>query len=124
MGWPRPLKALRSRTARLAGLGLAAVALMLVVGYLLLPLAVQVLVNALDVTMSVGIRLAAPGSSADASTVLMTIGRAALGALTSTWALVILGGLVLVGAIALYGLQRLLGVEPGDSRQEEEEPSR
>jgi hypothetical protein len=122
MGWPPPLKAPGSRTARLAGLGVAAVVLVAAGGYLLLPLAVRLFVRALDLTLSVGLWLASSASSgADAATILATIGRAALGALTSTWALVVLAAFVLVGAAALYGLQRLLGVEPPE---EEEESSR
>ena len=112
------MSALQRRVVRGAGLVLIAVVLMLAAGYLLLPLAVRMAIGGLDLAMSGTIWLVASANAgASATTILMTIGRAALRVFTSTRAVAILSGLVLLGAAALYGLQRLLGLE-----EEEESP--
>jgi hypothetical protein len=102
----------RSRGARLAALALVAGVLAMATAYLALPLAIRGLITALDLLMRFGIWLASLGrSDQDVSTILWTVARAAIRALTSPEALVVLAGLVLVGGAALYGLQRLLGLE-------------
>jgi hypothetical protein len=104
----------------MAGLLLAASAAMLAAAYLLFPLAVRVLIAALDLLMRGGVWLAAASASgADVSTIVLAITGAGLRALTSTRALVAVAGLAVVGGAALYGLQQLLGRE-----EEEEESSR
>lgn len=81
-------------------------------GYALLPLAVQGLVSAIDLTLNAGVWLATlAAAGAGQSAILMAIGREAFGAFASPRALAIIGALVLLCAAALYGLQRLLGFE-------------
>lgn len=106
------MRALQSRALRLVGLVLVALALVFAAGYLLLPVAVRMVISALDLAMSGGVWLiASAASGASTRTILLMIGRAAFLSLTSARALAILSGLVLVGAAALYVLQRLLGLE-------------
>ena len=89
-----------------------AVVFIIAAGYALLPLAVQGLVNAIDLTLSAGVWLATlAAGGADRSAIVMAIGRDAFSAFASPRALAIIGALVLLSAAALYGLQRLLGVE-------------
>lgn len=110
------MRALQSRAVRLVGFALAALALMFAAGYLLLPVAVRMVISALDMAMSGGISIVASADSgASADAILLEIGRTALLALMSPRALAILSGLVLLGAAALYGLQRLLGLEEEES---------
>ena len=112
MGWPRPLTALLTRRTRLAGLWLAALASVVVAGYLLLPLAVQALIAAIDLTLGVGVWIAGmAGSGADPSTIALAVGRELLQTVTSTKALVLGASLVLLSAAALLGLQRVLGLD-------------
>ena len=111
-GWQRPLRALRSRTARLAGLSLVGVVFTVAAAYVLMPLVVQGLIGAIDAGVSAGIWVATlAGGGADRSTILMAIGRQAFKAFASTRALAIIGALVLLSAAAIYGLQRLLGID-------------
>ena len=112
MGGPRPVRGLRSRTARLAGLSLVGVVFTVAGAYVLMPLAVQGLVGAIDAGVNAGIWLATlAGGGADRSTILMAIGREAFTAFASPRALAIIGVLVLLSAAAIYGLQRLLGLD-------------
>ena len=112
MGEPRPLRALRSRTARLAGLSLVGLVFTVAGAYVLMPLVVQGLVGAVDAGVNAGLWLATlAGGGADRSTILMAIGREAFKAFASPRALAMIGGLVLLGAAAIYGLQRLLGLD-------------
>jgi hypothetical protein len=81
-------------------------------GYALLPLAVQGLVSAIDLTLSAGLWLATLAAAGpDRSAILMAIGREAFSAFASSRTLAIIGALVFLSAAALYGLQRLLGFE-------------
>ena len=106
--------------SRRAGLALVAAVLSVAVSFLLLPLAVQGLLRALDLALTGCIWLTTSlGSDADAWTILTAVGRAAADGLITTRSLEVVGALVLVSALALYGLQRLLGKELGN----EEEPS-
>ena len=59
MGGSRPVRALRSRAARLAGLSLVGVVFTVAGAYLLMPLAVQGLVSAIDAGVNAGIWLGA-----------------------------------------------------------------
>jgi hypothetical protein len=123
MGWVRPVNALRNRAVRVAGTVLATVTTVVGVGYALLPLAIRLLISALDLTMRAGVSLAASvGDGADLSTIALTVGKAALGALVSTRALAAFAALMLVSAAALYGLQRLLGLD--EETEQEGESSR
>jgi hypothetical protein len=80
--------------------------------YALLPLAVQGLVTAIDLTLSAGVWLATlADAGTDRSAIVMAIGREAFSVFASPRALAIIGALVLLSAAALYGLQRLLGFE-------------
>lgn len=107
-----------SSRARRAGLALVAAVLSVAAAFLLLPLAVQGLLRALDLALTGCIWLTTSlGSDADAWTILTTVGRAAAGALITTRSLAVVGALVLVSAIALYGLQRLLGKELGNEEE-------
>jgi hypothetical protein len=111
-GWQRPLRAFRSRTARLAGLSLVGVVFTVAAAYVLMPLIVQGFVAAVDAGVGAGIWLATlAGGGADRSTILMAIGREAFTAFASPRALAIIGALVLLGAAAIYGLQQLLGLD-------------
>jgi hypothetical protein len=117
MGWQRPLKGPFTRAARLTGLVIATVTLILAAAFLLLPLAVRVFVRGLELAVNGCIWLAASLSAgADAWTILKVVGRAAGSALVSPRAFATLGALVLVGALALYGLQRLFDSEEESSR--------
>jgi hypothetical protein len=112
MGWPRPFRALQSRSARLTGASLVVVVLLIAAGYALLPFAVEWFTAAIDLTLRAGFGLATlAGGDADRSTMLVAIGREAFRALASTRALAIIAALVLLSAVALYGLQRMLGLE-------------
>jgi len=109
---------------RRAGLALVAVTLSVAAAFLLLPLAVQGLLRALDLALTGCIWLTTSlGNDADAWAVLTAVGRAAAGALITTRALALVGALVLLSALALYGLQRLLGRELGRELGNEEESS-
>ena len=112
MGSSQPVTSPRRRTARFAAYLVLALVAGAAAALLLLPLAVQGFVRALDLTLNACVWLAASLSSgADGWTLLGTVGRAAGSALLTTRALTVLGGLILVGALALYGLARLLGSE-------------
>jgi hypothetical protein len=109
MGWPRPF---RSRSTRLAGISVVAVALVIAAGYGLLPIAIEGLTAAIDLTLSAGVWIATmAGSGADWSTILIAIGREVFRAFASARVVGIIAALVLVSAAALYGLQRVLGLE-------------
>jgi hypothetical protein len=83
---------------------------------LLLPLAVQGLLQVLDLVLTGCIWLTTSlGSDADAWTILTAVGREAARALMTTRVLAVVGALVLVSALALYGLQRLLGTQEESS---------
>jgi hypothetical protein len=117
MGWQRPPRGPFARAARLAGLAVTTLTLILAAGLLLLPLAARVLVRGLELAVNGCIWLAASLSAgADAWTILKTVGRAAGSALVSPRAFAAFGALVLVGALALYGLQRLFDSEEESSR--------
>ena len=58
MGWSRPYRALQGRSARLAGISLVAVVLVIAGGYALLPLAIEGLTSAVDLTLQAGLWLA------------------------------------------------------------------
>ena len=110
MGW-------RRHRWRLALGCLVATTTMGVAVYLLLPVAVQELVELLGLLLNAAVWLAsALSSGADAWTIAGTVGRAVGNAFTSTEALAVMAVLVLVGALALYGLQRLLGFEEESSQ--------
>jgi hypothetical protein len=112
MGWSRPLRAFRSRSARLAGVSVVAVILLIAAGYALLPVAIDGLTSAIDLMLRAGFWIATlAGGGANRSTILIAIGREAFRVLASTRALAIIAALVLLGAGALYGLQRVLGLE-------------
>jgi hypothetical protein len=117
MGSQPPLKGPFTRAARLAGLAIATVTLILAAAFLLLPLAVRVFVRGLELAVNGCVWLAASLSTgADAWTILKAVGRAAGSALVSPQAFATVGALVLVGALALYGLQRLFDSEEESSR--------
>ena len=105
------------RSARLAGIVIASVALAAAAVWFLLPLGVRAFVGGLVLVVDGCVWFAASVSAgADAWTILKAIGRTAGTALTSTQTFMIVGGLVLAGALALFGLQRLLGTEEESSR--------
>lgn len=109
MGWPRLF---RSRSARVAGISIATVALVVAAAYSLLPLAVEGFTTAIDVTITAGVSLATlVGGGADLTTILITIAREGFRALASPRALGVIAALVLLSAGALYGLQRVLALE-------------
>src|ERR1700681_5065746 len=117
MGWQRPMKGPFARAARLAGLAVVTVTLILAAAFLLLPLAIRVFVRGLELAVNGCIWLAASLSAgADAWTILKVVGRAAAGAIVSPRTFATLGVLVLVGALALYGLPRLVHAEEEPSR--------
>jgi hypothetical protein len=103
MGW---------RPARLAGVALVAVALVIAVGYGVLPLAIDAAGGAIDLTLNAGLWIATQaGSGADLSTILTAIVREAFRSLASSRVLGVIAALVLLSAGALYGLQRVLGLD-------------
>ena len=105
------------RLARLAGVAILSVALVVTAAWLLLPLAVRGLVRGIALVVDACVWFAASISAgADAWTILKAVGRAAGTALVSPQAFAVVGGLVLLGALALVGLQRLLGSEEESSR--------
>src|ERR1700738_2722049 len=109
MGWQRPLKGPFTRAARLTGLAIAAVPLILAAAFLLLPLAVRVFVRGLELAVNGCIWLAASLSAgADAWTILKVVGRAAAGAIVSPRTFATLRVVVLLGAVALDGLEMLV----------------
>jgi hypothetical protein len=117
MGWQRPLKGPFARAARLTGLAIATVTLILAAAFLLMPLAVRVFVRGLELAVNGCIWVAASLSAgADAWTILKVVGRAAGSALVSPRAFATFGALVLLGALALYGLQRLFDSEEESTR--------
>lgn len=112
MGWPRPFRAPRTRSARIAVASLIVVVLLVAAGYAALPFAIDWLTTAVEFTLQAGFALATlAGGDADRSTMFVAIGREAFRALASTRALAIIAALVLLSAGALYGLQRMLGLE-------------
>src|SRR6266851_4653886 len=102
MGWQRPLKGPFTRAARLTGVAIATVTLILAAAFLLLPLAVRVFVRGLELAVNGCIWLAASLSAGSA--------------LVSPQAFATFGALVVIGALALYGLQRLFDSEEESSR--------
>ena len=105
------------RLARLAGVAMLSVALVVTAAWFLLPLGVRALVRGIALVVDGCVWFAASISAgADAWTILKVVARAAADALVSPEAFVIVGGLVLAGALALVGLQRLLGSEEESSR--------
>jgi len=110
----RPSRAPHSRLARLAGLSLVVVVVVVAAGYALLPLAVQGWISAMDLVLQGGLWVATlAGGGADPATIAVAVGRELFSALASPRALAVIGGLVLVCAGALYGLQRMLDLDEG-----------
>ncbi len=110
MDWRRALNGPSARAARLVGLGLGAVLAAAISAYLLLPVVVRGLTQALTLALNGSVWIAASLSSGmDAWTIVTTIGRTAGSALITPRASTAIGVLVLVAGVALYGLQRLLG---------------
>ena len=104
------------RALRRTGLALVAATVGVAAAFLLMPLAVQGLLRALDLVMTGCIWLATSlGSDANAWSVLKAVARAGGRALVTTRALALVGVLVLVSALALYGLQQLLGTHNEES---------
>jgi hypothetical protein len=86
-------------------------------GYIALPLAAWAIVRLFTSTLNASVWFAAALSSgSDTWTIVTTIGRAAVGALTTPFATGIIAALVFIGAVALFGLQRLLGTEEDSSQ--------
>jgi hypothetical protein len=105
------------RSARLAVIAVASVALAAGAAWFLLPLGIRAFVRGLVMVVDGCVWFAASVSAgADVWTIIKAIGRAAGTALTSTQTFMIVGGLVLAGALALFGLQRLLGSEEESPR--------
>ena len=86
-------------------------------GFLVLPLAVRALVGALTLTVNGCVWLAASMSSgADPWTILSAIGRASADTLATEEVSGVLLALAVVGALAFYWLQRLLGSDEESSK--------
>ena len=104
------------RFTRLAGFGLLAIASTVAVLGLLLPLAVRMVVRAIELSLSACVWLARSLSAGmSAWSVLRIIGRNALGLMMSRQATVVLAVLVVIAAVAAYSLQRILGSEEESS---------
>ena len=117
MGWRQPSAGPGARAARLASAGLILGVVVVVGGYLVLPLAIRGVVRALTLTVNGCVWLAASMSSgADPWTILSAVGRASADTLATEEASGVLLALAVVGALAFYWLQRLLGSDEESSR--------
>jgi hypothetical protein len=105
------------RTARLAGIGVVAVAGSIAGAYVALPVVAWIFVRALTGMLNSAVWLAATISSGDdAWSIASTIAAAAVDVFSTPQ---VSGGIValaVVGALAIFGLQRLLGSEEESSR--------
>jgi hypothetical protein len=105
------------RTARLAGIGVIAVAGTIAGGYVALPVAAWLFVRALTLMLNGAVWLAATISSGqDAWTVAGTVATAAINVFSTPQVSGGIAALAVVGAVAIFGLQRLLGSEEESSR--------
>ncbi len=104
------------RFTRLAGFGLLAIASTVAVLSLLLPLAVRMVVRAIELSLSACVWLARSLSAGmSAWSVVRIIARNAVGLMVSGQATVVLAILVVIAAVAAYSLQRILGSEEESS---------
>lgn len=118
MRW-RPVNGGPRRALRRTGLALVAPVALIAAAYLLTPLVVRMLVQALAFFLRGSLWLATSfGRGDDTWTIAAAVGRGVTTALVTPGALGVVGGLLLLGAVALFGLQRLLESE------EHEESSR
>jgi len=107
-GW-RPQDRPAARLVRLTGLALGGLSLVAVAAFVLLPLLGRGLVRGLALVVTGCVWLATSiGTGVSLWDVIWTIGRAAVGGLTTPTASALLAILVLVGVVALYLLQRML----------------
>ena len=101
-----------ARYARLAGLAVAGLSLVIAGAFLLLPLVGRAAVRSLELLVAGSVWLAnSIGAGVSLWDVAGTIGKAAIGSLISPTGSIVLAGLVAVGIGALYLLQRLLESE-------------
>jgi hypothetical protein len=105
------------RTARLAGIGVVAVAGTIAGGYVALPVAAWLFVRALTAMLNGAVWLAATISSGDdAWTIVTTVATATFNVFSTPQVSGGIAALTVVGAAAIFGLQRLLGSEEESSR--------
>lgn len=118
MRW-RPVMGGPRRTLRWTGLALVGPATVIAGVYVLTPVIVRALVQAIELFLRGSLWLATSfGRGDDSWTIAAAVGRGLTTALVTPGALGVVGGLLLLGAVALFGLQRLLESE------EHEESSR
>ena len=102
----------RMHWRRVAGLGAVSIALAILLTVFGVPLLARGFVRVVVLVLNGYVWLAMSlGAGMSLWGVLGAVGRAAVGALTTPTAFVMLLALVAIGALALYGLQRLLGSE-------------
>jgi hypothetical protein len=105
------------RTARLAGLGVIAVAGTIAGVYAALPVAAWLIVRLLTAMLNGAVWFAATISSGDdAWTIAGTVATAALDVFSTPQVSGGIAALAVIGGAAIFGLQRLLGSEEESSR--------
>ena len=106
-----------ARYARLAGLAVAGLSLVIAAAFLLLPLVGRAAVRSLELLVAACVWLAnSIGAGVSIWDVVGTIGWAALGSVLSPKGSLVLAVLVVIGIVALYLLQRLLESEEESSQ--------
>ena len=106
-----------ARYARLAGLAVAGLSLVVAAAFLLLPLVGRAAVRSLELLVAACVWLAnSIGAGVSLWDVAGTIGMAALGSVLSPKGSLVLAVLVVIGIVALYLLQRLLESEEESSQ--------
>jgi hypothetical protein len=109
MGWTRPATGRFSRAVRVTGITSVSLLTLVLGAYLLLPLAIRAVLQALDLALGLCIWLTTSlDNQAGVWTVASAVGRATASTLMTPRVLAAGGALVLVSALSLYGLQRLL----------------
>ena len=109
MGWTRPATGRFSRAVRVMGVTAVSLAVIVLGTYLVLPLAIRGVVQALNLALALCVWLMTSlDSQAGVWTVASTVGRATASVLMTPRVLAVGGALVLISGLSLYGLQRLL----------------
>ena len=109
MGWTRPATGRFSRAVRVTGVTAVSFVVLVLGAYLVLPLAIRAVMQALDLALALCVWLTTSlDSQAGVWTVASAVGSATASALMTPRVLAVGGALVLVSGLSLYGLQRLL----------------